>query len=263
MIDTPGNSPTNVFRPIFRISQSTQLMRNRYIYMGIFSLMITIFGCSWQSKKADQRHTNKKDYSNKPNSAISNFQDIKMTHEVEEIIKLGKDSIVQLALEIMDNRIETQNFEIIKVMTNGKEVYVSFRNPIKYLPAKSSSYFDVEVNIVSKTAGYDCIANDTDNYPEDTIEFYKPTVETNKNIQFVIESINQSTEVGSFVKANFEDNMIIREHDNYYDISIVSGSQESSYKIEKATGKIYDAMHAHLIPPPFENQDLDIWKEIN
>lgn len=179
-------------------------------------------------------------------------QDIKMNKEVEEVILLGKNSIVQFALNLFDGKMGIQNFNKIKVTTNGKEIYVSFRNPIKYLPIESVFYFDAGVNLLEKVTVCSPVSNGIVEYKNKIIPFYKETQETKMNIQFVIEAINKNREVGSIDRANFEDDMIIREYENYYDISIVSEFQESSYKIEKISGKISDAEHAHLAPPPFK-----------
>ncbi|MDW7692205.1 hypothetical protein R9C00_14310 [Flammeovirgaceae bacterium SG7u.111] len=176
-----------------------------------------------------------------------------MDKEVEDIIRLGKDSIVQLALNLIDERIDVQNFSKIKVMTDGKKVYVSFMNPIKYLPINSAFYFDIGVDLSEKTVVYGPVSNGVEH--EEKIPFYIHTNETKLNIQFVMEAINKSDEVGSIDVDNFEDDMIIRESENYYSIHTVSESQESSYKIEKISGKIYDSEHAHLEALPFEDED--------
>jgi hypothetical protein len=55
--------------------------------------------------------------------------------------------------------------------------------------------------------------------------------------------------------------MTIHEYKSYYNITVVSEFQESTYKIEKITGKLYDAEHAHVAPPPFEKEDN--LKEVN
>ncbi len=197
-------------------------------------------------------------------------QDTEMDKDVEEIILLGKDSIIQLALKKIekaalppDGGVSIENFSQIKVLTDGKEVWVSFSNLIKYLPKKTVFYSDVGIGLVKGIISRNRVSNPVD-YSEKIISFYKETKEVKMNIQFVLEAINKSGEIGSIDITNFEDNMIIREYDNYYGISIVSESQESSYKIEKVSGEIYDSEHAHLVPPPnMEDEDRYELKEIN
>lgn len=197
-------------------------------------------------------------------------QDTKMDKDIEEIILLGKDSIIQLALKkieraglSIDEEVSIENFTQIKVLTDGKEVWVSFSNPIKYLPKKTVFYFDVGIGILEGIISRNPVSNPVD-YNEKTISFYKETKETKMNIQFVFEAINKSGKIGLIDIENFEDDMIIREYENYYDISIVSEFQESSYKIEKISAKIYDSEHAHLVPPPiFGDENKYEFKEIN
>lgn len=197
------------------------------------------------------------------NYNISYSQDLKMNKEVEEIIALGKDSIIQLALELMDDNVEIQNFSKIRVMTNGKTVYVSFLNPIKYLPMNSVFYSDFGVDLIKKVVSHGSISNgNVDTVQE--IPLYNETKEAKKNIQFVIDAINKSEETGSIDPTTFEDNMEIREYETYFSIQVVSEYQESSYKIEKKSGKIDDAQHAHIEPKPlFEDENNPIFIEIN
>lgn len=189
-------------------------------------------------------------------------QETKMTKEVEEILLLGKDSIVQIALKNIGREVSLESFNKITVSTDGREIWVSFSNPIKYLPQETIFYFDVAVGLLQNLVSMGPISNPLD-YNEKNISFYKETEEIKMNIQFVLEAINKSSEVGSIDITDFEDNMIIREYENYYDISIVSEFQESSYKIEKVSGKIYDTEHAHLEPANIEHDDKYEFKEIN
>jgi hypothetical protein len=189
-------------------------------------------------------------------------QETKMNKEVEEIIRLGKDSIVQLALTLIDEKIEVQDFSKIIVMANGEKVYVSFLNPIKYLPINSVFYADFGVDLLEKVVSYGPVSNGVFD-SEMKISLYRETKETKMIIQFVIEAINNSADISSIDIASFDDDMTIREYGSYYNITVVSEFQESSYKIEKVSGKLYDSEHAHLVPLPFENENEDRLKEVN
>jgi hypothetical protein len=177
-----------------------------------------------------------------------------MEQKVENLISLGKDSIIQIALSLVDEDVKIENFSKIMVVTNGSLVYVSFMNPIKYLPMGSVFYFDVGVNVLDKTINYSPTSN-TQLETNAKIPFYIETPESLKHIQFVIEAINKSGEIGSVNIETFQDNMTIREHKNYYEIIVVSETTESSYKIEKISGKVYDAIHAHLEQVPIEREE--------
>ncbi|WP_148783245.1 hypothetical protein [Aquimarina intermedia] len=186
-----------------------------------------------------------------------------MNKETEAIIRLGKDAVVQLALDIVDDSASIQNFAKIKVTTNGNEVYVYFSNPITYLPIETIFYTDVIVSIFGKTTVYSPISNGIDDTNNKNIPFYKETNETKLNTQFVLKAINKSTEVGSIDITDFEDTMIIREYKNHYAIEIVSEVQESSYTIEKISGNLSNVMHAHLVPPPLGSESMEVFREID
>jgi hypothetical protein len=194
------------------------------------------------------------------NHTNSFSQDNTMNKEVEEITKLGKDSIVKLALNLIDEKVPMENFTKIVVMASGEEIYVSFNMNIIYLPMNSVFYTSVDVRIIEKYAHYSTTSNPIDyKYDQKNIPFYKETEEARINIQFIIDAINKSNEIGSFERTNFEDYMQIREKDDYYDISVGSEFQASWYKIEKVTGRIYDSGHEHSEPPPvMEDDDLFI-----
>ena len=88
--------------------------------------------------------------------------------------------------------------------------------------------------------------------------------ETKLIIQFVIEAINESDEMSPIDVTNFEDEMTIREHENHYGIIVVSEVHESSFKIEKISGRIYDVVNAPIAPlPVFEDDNKREFKEIN
>jgi len=178
-----------------------------------------------------------------------------MSKEVTEILKLGEDEIVASALKSIDDNVGMENFTSATVLTNGKEVYVSFRNRYKYLPINTIYYFDVGVNITTQTTYKNSVANPYNFTTERAIPYFHITEDINKHIDFVKKAIGNLE--------GFEDDIIIRENEDFYAIEVVSESQESSYKIKKGTGEIYDEFHAHLEPIPFDVDDAEEFKEVN
>ncbi|WP_133672226.1 hypothetical protein [Maribacter caenipelagi] len=177
-----------------------------------------------------------------------------MTKEVKELIKMGEDSIIALALNSIDGNAGLENFTSATVLTNGEEVYVSFRNQYKYLPIHTVCYFDFGVNITTQTTYKNSVANPYDYTIEGRIPYFQLTEDFKKHIDFVKKAIGNVE--------GFEDELIIREHEDFYDIEIVSESQESSYKIKKGSGEIYDEFHAHLEPIPFDVDDSEEFKKV-
>lgn len=195
------------------------------------------------------------------NVPICFSQNQEINNEIDNAKRLGKDSIVQIALQLINKKIDINNYKV-KVMANSTNVFVSFYTPIKYVPSKSVFYYSAGVNITEKTIVYSPVSNPSDyTYSKKNISFYRPTEKARKSIEFVVNAVNKSNEVGSIDIQTFDDNMIIREKRKYYDIIIISTYQESSYKIDKISGKIYDAQHAHLELLPVEEDD-DLFEEI-
>ncbi|MDF4202234.1 hypothetical protein PXD56_04680 [Maribacter sp. SA7] len=178
-----------------------------------------------------------------------------MSKEVNELVEMGEDAIVASALKSIGGSISLENFTSVTVLTNGKEVYVSFRNQYKFLPLNSIYYFDVGVNVTLNTIYKNSIANPYEYTNEETIPYFELTEDIKKHIDFVKQAIGNLD--------GFEDELIIRENKDYYAIEVVSESQESSYKIKKSTGEIYDEFHAHLEPIPFDVESEEAFEVID
>lgn len=181
--------------------------------------------------------------------------------KINDIKKLGKDSIIQLALDIAQNDIDKDYFETIAISANHQEIYVNFYNSVVYAPLNKEFTTGFTVSILGRTTSYNSIANPTDLRMLNERKYYNPNDKENKKvIQFIFDAINKSTKIGNVNLNNLDGGMTIKEQDTYYDILVVSDSQESNYKIKKETGEVYDAMHAHLskIPLPIEEGEEEI-----
>lgn len=196
-------------------------------------------------------------------SSIGYAQDankIKMNKEVRQLIKLGKDSIIQLALPLIDKKASLENFSHISVQSNGTEVYVVFSNPVMYVPINSKFYNNIGVNLTTKSIFRSSVANPVELTTTDNNPYYIQTEDIKKNIEFVIDAIG-SLDMADV--ANFKGQMHILEKEDHYDISVVSEVQESRYKIKKITGEMYEEGHAHLEPEPYIENVEGVFKEIH
>lgn len=184
-----------------------------------------------------------------------------MNKEVEDLVDQGKESIVLLALKLIDDELTADHFTKIIVKASGKEVYVSFLTPIKYLPKNSAYNFDVEVSLIEGSSSYHNYSNPVE-FDEDNMNlpFYKETEDGKKNIEFVIEAIKKWA---PFDVSKFDGSMIIRDDIDFYDIMVESDYQQSWYKVRKSTGEIYDEGHAHFEQDPnFEGNHEEALIEI-
>jgi len=193
---------------------------------------------------------------------IGHAQDntVTMNKEVRQLIELGKDSIMLRALALIDEEVSIENFTHTYFQTNGEEVIVSLFNPIKYLPMNSIFYFDVHVNLTKETVTKDSWANPRTYQSKAAIPFYKPTAAIDKHLQFIIEAIDT---MDMHDLDNFEDFMMIREHETYYETEVISETQESYYKIKKVSGELYDEMHGHIVQNPIKSDKKEVFKEID
>jgi hypothetical protein len=191
----------------------------------------------------------------------------------DEIRQLSKTDIIQLGLEyINDGRgndsVNENMFDQIIVWANNESIYIKFSNPIKFIPINSEYYYDITVYILGGGMSYDIYANPHD-YEGSSLDtpFFKSTPGSEEIIQFVIDAINQ--DAGLTIKEDkkrflkdFEGDLIIRDCDDHYAITRTSTYQESWYKIRKQTGEIYDDGHAHLEPPPEEDDETKSYVNI-
>ena len=181
--------------------------------------------------------------------------------EVDNIKKLGKDSIIQLTMDITSSRFEKSNFERITISANHEDVYVSFINPVKYIPLNKKIITDFTVSILGKTTSLNFVANPNGFRSKGGREYYNPNASENKKvIQFVFDAINKSKEIRNTSPEALEGTMTIKEKNTYYKVLVVSDAQESNYKVKKETGKIYDVSHAHLskMPMPLEEGEEEM-----
>ena len=184
-------------------------------------------------------------------------QETIMKNQIKETIQLGRNVIIDSALTILENNNKVKDFNKTSVLTNGKEIIVSFTNPIKYLPIGTAYYCDVNVNLSTQTVYYLSTSNTS---KRDSIHFYNITDKMQKEIDYVLTAIRNSKSVAPIDPKNFSEELIIREHDKYYDVTLLSDVEESSYKVNILTGRVYDIEHYQLSISPSEGQED--WVEI-
>ncbi len=196
-------------------------------------------------------------------SFLSFSQTYEQSKNPEEIKQLGKDSIIQIALDFMDYKIDPTNYDI-KVLANTTSVLVSFYIPVKYVPYKSEYFYDVVVDITNEFISYDNYSNPRE-YQNNQVSFYKPSKEHQKNIAFVIQAINENGRergIPSINLTNFKDHLIIRETPKHFNIEFVSETYDLTYKIKRTTGKISNLITGYIEPQPIDKDETDKFEEI-
>ncbi|MDO6491712.1 MULTISPECIES: hypothetical protein [unclassified Cellulophaga] len=184
---------------------------------------------------------------------------LKMTKEVKQLIELGRDSIIKLALPLVDKNVSLENFSKTSVQSNGTEVYVAFSNPVMYLPLNTVFYDHVGVNLTTGSGYKSTVANPAGYNTQEKTPYYLQTESIKKNIAFICNAIDSFNYADI---ANFNGSMRILEKKDHYNISVVSETQESWYKVKKVTGKMFDEGHAHLELPPITEDNQNTFKEV-
>ena len=147
------------------------------------------------------------------------------------------------AQKIDEPSFNVNDFTAIEIWVEGDEMTVEFGYAIRFIPAKEQYYYNVSVELPSGSSSRQIIGYDKNN---ETVTFFKPS-KFKTQVDFVRNAINNSHgEIGKITEGELPDGtMTIQEHETYYDISVDSESTHSYYKIEKTTGKVYDAGHKH------------------
>jgi len=176
---------------------------------------------------------------------------------VDKIKQLGRDGIIKLAIqELAKNNIniDPNNYKI-RVMANKTTIFVSFHIPIKYLPLNSQFYGDIGVNIIEKQLSHSVLSNprDLESYDRKNISFYKQTEDAKKHLQFVLNSDNKNNNSIDIEKLEFEffeDDMVVREQLDHYEVNFVSKNWDESYMVDKVSGKKYNIVTGTIAHPP-------------
>ncbi|OJJ23474.1 hypothetical protein BKI52_03675 [marine bacterium AO1-C] len=187
---------------------------------------------------------------------------------VEQLKKLGKDSLVKMGLAIL----KRQGFDVYdyqtKVIANRNFLIIDFRHPVKYLPQNtiyagshrlvfSSNKFQKRMSFPYRNS-LNVLLRPRKIYPA-----YRQTAEGKEVIQKVVNSINRFN-LGSTPKIDlkaFKGEFTVRDKDAYYAVEMTANRENSSFRIDKSSGKILKVDVLPLPPPP-PSSHQDEYKEI-
>ncbi|MBK6835250.1 MAG: hypothetical protein IPG89_13655 [Bacteroidetes bacterium] len=174
--------------------------------------------------------------------------------KIDSLKQLGRDSLIKLAVKkINDKNFDSKYYDHIIVKADSTKLIVEFKVSIK-LKTKGLCYYDaVSISLVGSGA-YKSITGDCDEP-----KYYKPSAKQLKKIDFVFNSINKKNEIGDIPNKKLDDGTVmeITEMLTFYHIEMSDGNTMSRYKIDKNSGRIFDAIHKHYMkdrddPPQIE-----------
>ncbi|HEY1039393.1 MAG TPA: hypothetical protein VGF30_08325 [Bacteroidia bacterium] len=177
--------------------------------------------------------------------------------KVEALKKLGRDSLIQLALKkLNDPAFDPNVYDRVIVEADGNTNTIRVRFELSVVFKKGCYYDAVSVSLVGGGTGKS-IEGDCDEPA-----YYKPSATIQKNIDFVFNAINKENDVGNIPdkKLSDDEKMEITEKGSYYYVEFSSWSTYSHYKIDKSNGKIYDAGHKHYARDEDERKNIEIIK---
>ena len=152
-------------------------------------------------------------------------QDQNMTKTIDSLKALGKTTLIQKAITIIDTnypelQIESQDYNIT-VWSNRKDVLVNFQSLIQFSPLGNETTFDYNLIV-------NLLNNDVNNFDLfSTDRYYVPTTEERKTINKVKQLVDFQSDFINEVK----------ETENTYRIYISNDSYFYSYEIDKITGE--------------------------
>jgi hypothetical protein len=177
--------------------------------------------------------------------------------DVESLKKLGRDSLIKLAIVKLDDpKFNPKYYDRVEVKANKTSLIVSFMISVEFHTKRSCFYDWVYVTLTDGTSGKgvqgDC----------EEPEYYHPSRSDRRKIDFVFDAINKDNEIGDIPdkKLSPGTTMEISEHLDYYYVEVDSWSTASDYKVNKITGKIYDAGHKHYARDHEREDEYEIIK---
>lgn len=180
--------------------------------------------------------------------------------DIKELKKLGKKAIVKRAVEAAKSRFpsfDPKAFDRTRVMVNDEGVWVSFTNPVTYIPRKAAFYEDLDVQLELGSLELGQTSSRIAKNPEegtspDEPPFPVKTTGWEKAVAFVLDAINKSGEMGRFERGAIPADTRVRIYGRtgHYDVQIVGTYTEYDFSVRKTSGKIYDISHADLARSP-------------
>lgn len=177
--------------------------------------------------------------------------------KIDSLKMLGRDSLINLAVKKLNaSDFIWLNYDRIIVKASSTSLIVEFSLSIILFNKKSCFYDQVIVALVGSGTGKG-IKGECENP-----KFYNLSQNEKKKLDFVFDAINKSNEIGHIPGNKLAANtkMEIEEHHTYYYVEVSSWSTFSHYKIDKGSGKIYEAGHKHYDRSREEKNEFEIIK---
>jgi hypothetical protein len=175
--------------------------------------------------------------------------------KIDSLKALGRDSLIKLAVKKINSpQFHPENYDRITVKANSTKLIVEFDLSVQFIPG-NYCYFDRVTVMLAGGGTSESIIGDCE-----MPDFYNPTAAHRKKIAFVFDAINRSNEIGHFPENKMDagETMTITENPSYYDVEISDARTYTHFKINKASGKIYDIIDKDYAGEPVSDGYFEI-----
>ncbi len=189
---------------------------------------------------------------------ISQFSFSQKEIKFREYKKMSRDSILKLAVDIVDPGIldgaDLLKHKYTAVKICGRSVLVYFKNPVVFLSENESLISAIEVDVTKRRYNYDYQSfNRFQIDINKDLKFYIETEYKKKHLEFVLKIIDEKRNLTVFDFYYIDNNLIIREHEDRYDVHNYSSSDDSYFSIVKEIGKIENPYSTYNLGPVYED----------
>jgi|GEM_PF-7116723 len=170
---------------------------------------------------------------------------------------LSRKALIKEALTLVDPPIDTASFAAIKVMASADEIFVSFENPIIYVPYGTEYYYEVLVDLTNEMVSYDSRSNPEDYSSPDALTYYKPSEKDKKEMLFALNAVNKAeASLVAYYQSLQGTRYLILPSKTKIKVWMISDFQEVEYEVDKASGEVTELLKAQLEPDLFFGSDF-------
>ena len=176
--------------------------------------------------------------------------------------KMSRDSIISIALNIVDKGtfedIDPLKHKYTSVKICRKKVLVEFRNPVVFLSKGESFVRTIQINVSEKQCMYICISFNEEHetiafcsFFDKKLTFYKEAETKKKKLEPILEKLDKRRDLLVSDFYSIDNNLIIREYKDRYDIHNYSSTHDSYFSINKKTWEIENGFSTYALDPVY------------
>ncbi|MCK0129877.1 hypothetical protein MWU59_00010 [Flavobacteriaceae bacterium F08102] len=170
---------------------------------------------------------------------------------------LSRTVLIEQALQLVDPPLDTSYFHAVKVMASADEVFVSFENPIIYLPMKSEYYYEVLVDLTNEVVSYDSRSNPEDYTSPHPLTYFKMSPAHEKDVLFALNAVHKTNaSLAAYYQSLNGTRYLILPNEKNIRVWMMSDYQEVEYEVDRTSGEVKELYKADLESDLFFGSDF-------